>query len=197
MLSNLGYLRLSFDMIHRDVYALMEYVEPCDDNLATYSHAIYTLFIRCCTEIEAIFKQVARIGNYTSITNKSRPTILDYRQMEVMHLGFEDRVIGVHFWRSHIKYFEPFKDWTRSTPPVAWYQAYNQVKHDREANFAQANLENLMLAFCGLFQAVIQTNILPTSEKWDHYVDYSSGSSEAVFPKYQLSQQDRRDPVPR
>lgn len=104
--------------------------------------------------------------------------------MELMHLGFENRLIRVHFWRPQVKYFEPFKDWTRSTPPIAWYQAYNQVKHNRQANFSQANFENLMLAFCGLFQAAIQTSILPLSERWDHYVIDTNGFPEAVFPRY-------------
>jgi hypothetical protein len=108
-------------------------------------------------------------------------------------LGFEQRLIGLHFWRPAVKYVEPFKDWTTSNPPVSWYSAYHRVKHDREANFAEANFGNLILAYSGLFQAVIQTNILPTENAWDHVVVQTiSNKSEAVFPKYQLSQIDGR-----
>jgi len=33
-------------LIIRDLYELLNYVEPCDANLNTYSHRIYELFLR-------------------------------------------------------------------------------------------------------------------------------------------------------
>ena len=40
--------------------------------------------------------------------------------------------------------FSPFIDWTTDKPTQSlhWYDAYNQIKHDREVNFSLSNLEN-------------------------------------------------------
>lgn len=40
--------------------------------------------------------------------------------------------------------FSPFIDWTTNKPTqsLQWYDAYNQIKHDREVNFSLSNLEN-------------------------------------------------------
>jgi hypothetical protein len=192
MLCNRGHFRLSFDGLHQDLLRGLRYVEPVDDNLYTYSHEIWSLYMRTCVELEALFKGVAAVLGRAAVLQKDRPTILDYRLLEA-DLGLERRQIGMHFWRPQPKYIEPFASWSTNKPPVAWYSTYNKVKHNREEHFHLANFGNLTSAFCGLFQVVIQTNILPTSRECDHLVTTTStGLNEAVFPRYQLSQRDHR-----
>src|SRR5262249_25684741 len=45
----------------------------------------------------------------------------------------------------------PFAGWDagKATKSLPWYDAYNQVKHDREANFGQASLKNAIDAVAG------------------------------------------------
>jgi hypothetical protein len=43
----------------------------------------------------------------------------------------------------------PFLSW-KSSGPLTWYQAYNQSKHSRHAEFRKANLENLLNAVAAL-----------------------------------------------
>ena len=53
-------------------------------------------------------------------------------------------------WNSQ-KEFKPFEAWDAYIyRPLAWYQSYNNVKHNRYDNFNEANLENLMNALAGL-----------------------------------------------
>lgn len=46
------YIR-SFLIIQEDLKKILEYVEPCDRNLVTYSLRIQELYLRTCVEIEA------------------------------------------------------------------------------------------------------------------------------------------------
>lgn len=47
---------------------------------------------------------------------------------------------------SGLRDFTPFLSWvpTASTGSLPWYDAYNGTKHDREAGFNLASLENVM-----------------------------------------------------
>lgn len=190
MLSGHAHLRFAFDALHEDFLHLLRYVEPAEENLPTFSNEIWSLYVRTCMEIETLFRQVAVVRDHAGVLRKDKPTIMDYRLLE-KELGLEQRQIGMLFWRPQVKYVEPFASWSINTPPVAWYSTYHKVKHDREQNFKLANFGNLLLAFCGLFQVVIQTNVLPTSREADHFViTTSSGLQEAVFPRYRLSQLD-------
>lgn len=49
------------------------YIEPSDDNKDTYSHRIYELYLRTCTEFEANAKFILKSNGYN---NAKR--ILDY-----------------------------------------------------------------------------------------------------------------------
>ncbi len=166
---------------------IFDYIEPCDDNLKTYSHVIHSMLLKICSEFETYLKLVAKL-HYPDISSIPKPTIQDYRLMENGQLGFQERSIGLYFWRPTVKYIEPFENWTTNSPPIKWYNDYHKVKHDREVNFHLANFENLIMAFSGLFQTALQTNIIPTG-KW---IIREDGNTEAIFPEYQMSFLDRK-----
>jgi hypothetical protein len=58
-----NYIR-SFLLIQKDLETLFDYVEPADQNLNTYSFRLYELLLRCCTELEANFKEIFRANTY-------------------------------------------------------------------------------------------------------------------------------------
>ncbi|MDJ0737941.1 MAG: hypothetical protein QNJ47_28435 [Nostocaceae cyanobacterium] len=58
--------------------------------------------------------------------------------------------------------FQPWITWQISTDaiksPVSpdwWKKGYNKIKHERDTNFEQANLENAILATCGLLTGIL------------------------------------------
>lgn len=78
----------AYNTIERDLVRLFEYVEPADANLATYSHRVYELLLRACTEFEANCKGIlnanayAKSGNwniadYYRINSSSRLSVID------------------------------------------------------------------------------------------------------------------------
>jgi hypothetical protein len=64
-----NYIR-AFLLIQKDLQTLFEYIEPSDQNLATYSFRTYELLLRTCTEIEANFKAILRANTYSQPARK-------------------------------------------------------------------------------------------------------------------------------
>ena len=137
-------------LIIRDLEELWDYIEPCENHKNVYSHRIYELFLRTCTEFEANCKGILFANNYISDSTTSNLNITDYKNLnEAMKLS--EYEVTYSKWTGELKRTKPFLEWgnTRYTP-LSWYQAYNQVKHNRYSNFHEANLKNLLKAINGL-----------------------------------------------
>ncbi|MEW6172200.1 MAG: hypothetical protein AB1510_03930 [Bacillota bacterium] len=135
-----------FALIESDLKRIFEYVEPADNNLQTYSHRIYELFLRACTEFEANCKGILDANEYRKSSNYN---IEDYCKLETSS-RLSDYKTVLYIWKSRCKTFEPFREW-KSSRTLSWYQAYNTVKHNRETHFNYASLENLLNSIAGLF----------------------------------------------
>lgn len=130
----------AYKILEKDLIELLDYIEPCDDNLTTYSHRIYELFLRACTEFETNSKAILKANGY----NKSKYKINDYFKLNKA-MKLSDYIIKVNIWEGEPKLLKPFSNW-KTDHSLEWYQAYNKVKHNRSKNFKYANLENLFLA---------------------------------------------------
>jgi hypothetical protein len=144
----------AFLLIQKDLQTLFEYVDPSDQNLNSYSFRMHELFMRSCIETEANFKAILKenIFNPTDKTGKLIPenrwNIHFYKKINKTHhlSGYK---VHVPIWDGSHSVFEPFKEWETQTE-LTWYQAYNRSKHDRQTQFKEANLENLLNAILGL-----------------------------------------------
>ncbi|MDX9739445.1 MAG: hypothetical protein RBT33_03775 [Candidatus Dojkabacteria bacterium] len=142
----------AYRLIETDLEEIFQFVEP-KDNLSVYSHKIYSLFFRACTEFENISKQILK---YNGISPKDR----DYKMKDYFSLEKDfnlsdycvyNRALGVEFtpfFCFHGK--SSYKEVLDEFGSGFWYQAYNEVKHDRSANFSLANLDNTLSAVGGL-----------------------------------------------
>ncbi|WP_250255539.1 hypothetical protein [Chryseobacterium sp. Marseille-Q3244] len=138
----------AFEIIVKDYLDILDYIEPNDNNENTYSHRIYELFLRTCTEFESNCKSILSSNQFTKAGNWN---ILDYYKINKA-AKLSDYEIHLNIWSPITKVLRPFIDWNSSTPKsLSWYIAYNNVKHDRNNNFHEANLKNLTLALSGLF----------------------------------------------
>lgn len=134
-------------LIIRDLYELFNYVEPNDINLQTYSHRLYELLLRTATEFEANCKAILDANGYVK-TGGGNLNITDYFKIEAA-TKLSDYVISFNRWPNHD--FKPFYSWNSGLfAPLPWYQGYNHVKHNRYANFHEANFDNVMNAVAGL-----------------------------------------------
>jgi len=139
----------AFKLIQKDLFEVFEYVEPADTNLKCYSFRVHEMLMRVCIELEANFKAILVENGYSRLGDWNRN---DYKKIEKSHLlsGYEVRVPN---WRGRMHTFQPFAAWSPSPSAqttLTWYDAYNNTKHDRHAQFQDANFENLLGAISGL-----------------------------------------------
>jgi uncharacterized protein YlaN (UPF0358 family) len=138
----------AFEVIKRDLARVLEFVEPTVENLKVYSHRLFELLLRACTEVESLSRLVfakngvilGRDGNIIRFSDLEGPM----RLSEYIVCSPETTLPD---WRP----FESFCSTTRNERSPAWYQGYNAAKHDRAGGFAQASLENVLGAVGGVY----------------------------------------------
>jgi len=117
-------------------------VQPEPSNLSVFGNEIRNLLILSCTEVEAMWRGVLVANGSTA----KQPTTKDYwKLLKVLRLDEYAVAYPDYPWLAPV---QPFAGWARdkSTASLAWYAAYNGVKHDREREFARATLENAFAA---------------------------------------------------
>lgn len=142
--------RQSFYLLMKDFDNVLTYIEPCDNNLTTYSHRLYEIFLRASTEFESICKDLLKGSNYSA-----RPIdkwgIKDYFTLSSPR-ELTKYIIRIDAWDPIPKRIMPFKEWdNKKYTPLPWYQDYNEVKHNRNNSFKLASLENSVFAMGSIF----------------------------------------------
>jgi hypothetical protein len=123
--------------------AIFEVVEPASANLTTYGHRLRHQLLVACTEVEAGWAGVLRANGYPGAGQLST---IDYVKLaDPLHL--RDYCVSLRQYEQYPT-LEPFAGWDAAAPTksLRWYDAYNRTKHDREANFHLATLDNVIQA---------------------------------------------------
>lgn len=142
-----NYVR-AFELIQKDFVSLLDYVEPCDDNLHSYSFRSHELILRACVEFEANSKAILKENGYSK---SERLDISDYHKLEKTHFLSQYKV-KLPYWNGKKQVIAPFSDLKKSTGfSPYWYQAYNSIKHERVNELQKASLRNVVGALAGLF----------------------------------------------
>lgn len=144
--------------IEKDLRDVFNFIEPCEENLSSFSFELYSLLLRACTEVELNCKEIMEANGATP--QGKHFTMTDYKKIErSSHLSHY--TVTYNNWRQkeastgELKYipkvFRPFANFDVSiNRSPDWYSAYNAVKHDREENLENANLGNCMNAVGGI-----------------------------------------------
>ena len=116
---------------------ILLYVEPSESGLKTYSHKIRELLILACTELECTFK------TYSFGKNQG---MNDYVKILSM-VNLAKHKLSLVGYTNPYKCC-PFEKWDPKQPTksLLWYDAYNQVKHNKDDSFHSATLENCINA---------------------------------------------------
>ena len=153
------------------IESICQVVHPSPATLDVYGHEIRNLLILACTEVEAHWRAVLRANGIT----RERLTTADYVQLQdAMKLGEYTLAFNYFPW---LKPVSPFKRWGTTGSPtkeLAWYDAYNAVKHDREDNFARATLSHAL-------QAVAACAIMMFAQAGKHSSKRRDAGGEGFF----------------
>jgi hypothetical protein len=150
---------------------LFRYVEPSAENMSAFGNRIRELLILTCTEVEAGWRAVLEANSPSA---KDRYTISDYFQLkEPLRLSEWEVSLSDY---PDLGIFAPFKEWFTpdTTKSIPWYEAYNAVKHDREAKFSLASLGNLI-------NAVAAVHILQAAQLGPEMYDRFFGAIPSPF----------------
>jgi len=139
------YIR-AFRLLEEDLKQLFTYVEPTDANKGVFSHRLYELLLRASTEFETNAMQILAMNGYTK-EKGSNFNIKDYFKIN-QATKLSDYSVTCELWQP-TREFKPFQEWSNAHP-LSWYQAYNDVKHNRSSEFSKASLENVMNAITGV-----------------------------------------------
>jgi len=139
------------------------FVEPTQENFKTYSIEFVRLYLAIGSEVDVVAKLLcAKAGSTKKLEriDSYRPIIL------AKHPDFPQ--VEVNISRGELS-LTPWKDWSKGLNPN-WWRQYNNVKHERDKYFKEANLENTLDALGGLWVAI---GYLYAEELRDHNLPQS------------------------
>jgi hypothetical protein len=122
---------------------LFETIEPTTANLLAYGHRIREVLLLACMEVESSWSAVLRENEYLAsgaLTTNDYVKLFDPMLLDSYQLRLQSY--------AHFPVVEPFTSWDKANPTksLAWYDAYNKTKHDREGNLTLATLHNAVQA---------------------------------------------------
>ncbi len=141
MESNYWQYYLSFE---EDIDRLFRYIEPCEHNFSVYSVELTRLYLSICSEIDVLLKSYCNL-----LDANSNPSNINGYAKVIISSKKEICSTTVNLQRFGVS-MTPFSKWEPLTAPD-WWRKHNGVKHNRDINFKDANLGNVLYAFAALY----------------------------------------------
>ncbi|MEE9339827.1 MAG: hypothetical protein V3U87_17280 [Methylococcaceae bacterium] len=155
----------AYELLKKDLGIIFEFIEPSgsyvepsnerfikhDGNFKTYSHRIYELLLRACTEVESLCKQVFD-KNKVSLKKEN---IIRYSDLSDPMRLHEYEVSCYGFDYPPFYPFSEFKNSKRCKRSPKWYRGYNSVKHNRSLKFEHASLGNAIQAVGAVYTLLV------------------------------------------
>lgn len=136
-----------FLALEADFAATSRYVELSPQNFSAFSIEYAKLLLAVGSEIDVLCKIICENLDASA----KRNNIDDYRACLTAHTQIASEEILI---RRYNLSFQPWSAWTLGNNP-SWWRSYNNVKHQRNSHFSEANLENSANAIAGLFAIVL------------------------------------------
>jgi hypothetical protein len=138
-----------FLSIERDLEVLSRFIEFDTRNFACFSIEIARILLAAGAEVDVVCQQVCKRHNakskaeniveYQTEITKALPGLVRFHVI-VPRYGLDLR---------------PWVNWSEKKTPPFWWTAYNKTKHERNAQYHRANLQNALNAVAGLFVMVL------------------------------------------
>jgi hypothetical protein len=139
-----------FRILWRDLQTLFEHVHPDPRNLSTFGDRIRNLILLCAMEVENQLRGILRANAYPEKPGK-RLNQADYQKVEP-YARLSEYCLEYSQYEN-LGGFRPFDGFEKRSPD--WWDAYNQIKHDRYKNQHIASLGNALTAFAAFATTVI------------------------------------------
>jgi len=136
-----------FLALENDFLKVSRYIEFAEPNFSTYSIELAHLLLASSSEVDVVLKQLCtELDNTSSVSN-----INEYRDLITRELAeFSIEEVFIPRYATTLK---PWSNWNRNANPD-WWRSYNNVKHQRNTYFQEANLRNALNAMAGLLVSI-------------------------------------------
>ena len=139
-----------FLALESDLENISRYIEFIDKNYKTYSIELAHLLLASSSENDVVLKALCFLlspEETRKIEANRNMKIDDYREIIKANIPeFENESIYINRYGISVK---PWGNWKGDKNPD-WWQSYNNVKHQRDKYFDQANLKNTICSIGGL-----------------------------------------------
>ena len=144
--------------LERDMANTSQYIEPMGQE-DVHSFEFAKILILSCTEVESLFKILCE-----EIEHKKAGNMSEYKEII---LNKYPRIIEAEVNISRLnRNLKPFAEW--DCKKLLWWDAYQEVKHNRDNAFSLATYRNAVMALSALYILVF----------------YVSKTTNISFPNY-------------
>ncbi len=133
-----------FLSLESDLEKLSRYIEFTNNNFQTYSIELAKMLLSVCSEIDVIAKLLCKRED----SSKQANNITDY--CAILTDKIPPLCMLNVFLPKHGLKLTPWENWQKQSAPD-WWHGYNNVKHERNKNYEDANLKNTLNSMSGLF----------------------------------------------
>jgi hypothetical protein len=151
--------------IEKDLENLSRYIEFSNENLGTYSIELTHILLSASSEIDVIMKQLCTLLD-SSQTTKNIDHYKNIIQAQLQSFINEEICID----RYGLSY-KPWDNWNGTQNPN-WWRSYNNVKHQRNDHFNEANLQNTINAVGALMLTVVYYYKYAFSNEAQHEISF-------------------------
>jgi len=140
---NMAIARGQLTALMRQLDRICQTVQPTQTTFTAFGHDIRNLLILACTEVESHWRGVLAANGVM----RDRFSTNDYVKLcPAMRLDEYSVSFPSYPWLSPIKPFEGWGTTGKPSQELGWYNAYNAVKHNREAEFERGTLASALAA---------------------------------------------------
>lgn len=130
-------------MIEREFVRTLDFVSLSEEHAEVHSNEYAKLLLLAGSEADNLMKFIASRAANAPVTNVKK-------YQAVLCAYYSDfHTVEISVPRNNRSVL-PFAAWAKKENAPEWWKAYNGVKHDRHANFREANQENCLQAIAAL-----------------------------------------------
>ncbi len=137
-----------FVALEQDLGKVSRFVEFSEDNFNVYSIELAHLLLAASSEVDVVLKALCKL----KAPAKEHRNINDYK--ETIKATLPSLIAEKAFIHRFGLELRPWSNWSGEENPL-WWRSYNNVKHQRDLYFREANLRYTLNAVVGLSLVVI------------------------------------------
>ncbi len=137
-----------FIALEQDLEKVSRFIEFSEENFGTYSIELAHLLLAASSEVDVVLKALCNLKS----PNITHENINQYR--ETIKKEFPEFIEERCYISRYGLILTPWSNWSADKNPL-WWRSHNNVKHQRDTHFREANLHNTINALAGLSLAVL------------------------------------------